>query len=499
MKWGNLNVWVAVLLLIGVLVRLQPYFYNRALEHDEAFISNNIIQKNFTELTGVLDNAQAAPIPFLWFGKIATSLLGSNELALRLFPLICGILAILLFYKLANKILEGPYLLLAMGFFVFCTQHIHYTTDVKQYSGDVLIAIVILLLSINLFDSKIERRLFIWYGVGGAIGVWFSQPSIFVLAGSFIALFIHFWMGDRKEYIKQLDLAGLTWGVSFLIYYFFFLHQSVGVNHLQKFHEPYYMPLKFWELNSWVWYKDTFFNLFSNPVGIHFKYLGGIVFLIGMYAGLKQLKNVSTKNKNIILLLILPILLAFGASTVQKYSTIPRLMLFTVPMLILILVNGLQQLNDVFCDWIKKPFAIYCAPILGSVLLLQSVLNTIHQTAKPKQIEEIRAPLKFIETNKEAGEVLYVYPFAKSQFDFYKHKFNLEGLDIVTGVSAYADWKQDISRLKGENVWLLLSHYKRLEGINDNEVYPKYLNTIGKQRQKLEAFGSSVYLYELSN
>ncbi len=497
MKLGNFKVWAIVLLFIGVLVRLQPYCYNRALEHDEAFVSNNIIQKNFTELTGVLDNAQAAPIPFLWIEKLSTNLLGDSELALRLFPLICGLLSIFLFYKLANKILKGPYLLLALGFFVFCSQHIHYTNDVKQYSGDVLIAIVILLLSIDLFASKIDDRSFIRYGVGGAICVWFSQPSIFVLAGSFIALLIHFWSTDKKEFIKKLDLAGMTWGVSFLIYYFFFLRHSVGVDQLQNFHQPYYMPLQFWQLESLQWYQKSFFDLFSNPVGIHFKFVGGVVFLLGVYRGVMNFWRPSTDNRNIILLLLLPVMIAFGASALQKYSTIPRLMLFTIPMLIIIVVIGLKQINDVIARVTKNQYASFISPILGCVLLLQSFLNTIHKTAAPRQIEEIKSSFEFLDKNKQPGDVLYVYPFAISQFDFYKNKYDLNGLDIVIGESPYGNWKQDISKLKNKRVWFLLSHYKRMNGLNDNKIYPEYLNTIGKQHQKLEAYGSSVYLYEI--
>ena len=497
MKWGNLKVWTGGLLLIGVLIRLHPYFYNRALEHDEAFVSNNIIQKSFMDLTGILDYAQAAPIPFLWIEKFAVNLLGNNELALRLFPLICGILSIFLFYKLANKILEGPYLLLAMGFFIFCSQHIHYTNDVKQYSGDVLFAIVILLLSVDLFSSKISSKLLIRYGVGGAICVWFSQPSIFVLAGSFIALFIHFWRNDQRQHIKNLDLAGLTWGISFLIYYFSFLRHSVGNNQLQEFHQPYYMPLRFWELDNLIWYKNAYFDLFGNPVGIHFNYLAGIVCLFGLYAGFKHFYKKSAEKKNVILLFLLPVLMAFGASALQKYSTIPRLMLFSVPMLILMLVTGLKQINDVITGLFPKPQVAYLAPILGGVLLLQPFLNTIHQTAAPKQVEEIKAPFEFIVENKQQGDVLYVYPFAIAQFDFYKNKYDLNGLDIVIGVSSYEDWQQDILKLKGKRVWFLLSHYNRMEGTNDNVEYPRYLNSTGTQKQQLKAYGSAVYLYEI--
>ena len=497
MKWGNLKVWIVVLLFIGVLIRLQPYFYNRAIEHDEAFVSNNIIQKSFAELTGVLDYAQAAPIPFLWIEKIAINTFGANELALRLYPLLCGILSIFLFYKLANKIFEGPYLILAMGFLIFCSQHIHYVNDVKQYSSDVLVSIVILLLAINLYRKNIDKNAFMYYGVGGAICVWFSQPSIFVLAGSFIALFIHYWRSNQQELIKKLDLAGLVWGVSFLIYYFFFLRHSVGVDQLQNFHEPFYMPVKFWELDSLIWYKNAFFDLLSNPVGIHFKYLGGLVFLIGIYLNFRKFRNQPDENLNIILLLLLPVLITFAASALQKYSTIPRLMLFTVPMLILILISGLKEIDEELTSLSKKHYATYLAPILGGVLLLQSFLNSIHQMAAPKQIEEIKAPFEFIVQNKKTDDVLYVYPFAISQFDFYKDKYDLNGLEIVIGKSSYENWQDDIAMLKGKRAWFLLSHYKRMDGQNDNEIYPKFLNTVGQQLQKLEAYGSSVYLYEV--
>lgn len=497
MKLGNLKVWTAILLLIGVLVRLHPYLYNRALEHDEAFVSNNIIQKNFLELTGILDYAQAAPIPFLWIEKLSTNFFGANELALRLYPFICGIISIFLFYKLVNKLLEGPYLCLALGFFIFNTQHMHYGNDVKQYSSDVLVSIVILLLVINLFEAKVKINSFIKYGVGGAIAVWFSQPSIFVLTGSFIALYIHYWKNDQKELIKYLDLAGVVWTMSFLIYYYFFLRHLVEIDHLQDFHQPYYMPIKFWEWDSLVWYANAFFDVISNPTGIHLKYLGGFVCLFGIFVSINHMIKPAKEKGNIILLFLLPVLIAFGASALQKYSTIPRLMLFCLPMLILIVVNGLQQINQLSTELFKNKYATYLAPAIGCIMLLQTFLNTIHQTAAPKQVEEIKAPFEYLVDNKQDGDILFVYPFAIAQFDFYKNKYDLDGLEVVIGVSTYEDWQQDILRLKGKRVWFLLSHYHRVEGKNDNEIYPQFLNTVGKQLGIKEAYGSSVHLYKL--
>jgi hypothetical protein len=76
-----------ILLATGIVIRVYHYLVNRSLWLDEAMLSNNIIDRSFSQLLEPLDKLQIAPIGFLFTQKVAVLFLGTNEYALRLFPL----------------------------------------------------------------------------------------------------------------------------------------------------------------------------------------------------------------------------------------------------------------------------------------------------------------------------------------------------------------------------------------------------------------------------
>src|SRR5690606_20568037 len=84
--------WLVIALIaIGIILRLYVYFQNRNLIIDEANVARNIAERGFAALALPLDYAQYAPPVFLWITKFFTMLFGMGEMALRLYPLLCGI------------------------------------------------------------------------------------------------------------------------------------------------------------------------------------------------------------------------------------------------------------------------------------------------------------------------------------------------------------------------------------------------------------------------
>ncbi len=145
----------------------------------------NIVNRNFIGLFKPLDYDQGSPIGFLLVEKTANFFFGRNEYALRLFPLIVGIASIWLFYLILKRTTSRAGLLIALALFVFNPRLIYYSSEVKQYILDVAVTLGLLLLAYRLFDlnSKVQKRDFAWLALAGFLGIWFSQPAVFVLAG----------------------------------------------------------------------------------------------------------------------------------------------------------------------------------------------------------------------------------------------------------------------------------------------------------------------------
>ena len=485
------NKYYFSLLFIGIAIRLAAYFYNRALWFDEALLANNIITLSFTDLAGVLPNNQAAPIGFLFLQKLLISFLGSSEYILRLAPLLTAILSIILFYRLSQKVVSSKFALVALAFFVFSQPHMYYSTEVKQYVFDVLTTILVLLSTVKLTENFSRNRI-AQHTFLGVVLVWFSQPVIFVLGASFATLSFRFYRRGEMDNWKKLFPVVLLWGISFSLYFFCFLAPSIANSNLQDYHTAYFMPLNIGVKETWQWYANAWFSLFRNPVGVLFKYLAGSITMIGIICTFK-------KKTDWLFLFLVPVFLAFVASALHKYSTIPRLMLFALPALLLTMVISLEWLYNYLKS--KHKWGHYLGGLIIVSILLQPILDTIHEIARPEKVEEIKPILNYIATHKKVEDILYLYPYASPQFDYYKKKYGLTQMNIVEGQSPFEDWQTDIANLVQEKkrVWLLFSHYRKIPQGDDPSLYAQQFDQYGKQIAKIKRKGSVCYLYEFKS
>ena len=100
--------FLTVLVVIGVALRVWAYAANTSLWLDEILLARNIIALPLRDLiTQPLLLDQVAPRGFLLVEKLAVLTFGDRELALRLFPFLCGIAGLFLFRRLAERALDG--------------------------------------------------------------------------------------------------------------------------------------------------------------------------------------------------------------------------------------------------------------------------------------------------------------------------------------------------------------------------------------------------------
>ena len=136
-----------ILIVVGTILRVRQYLFNRSLWMDEAFLSSNIVPRSYGALLEPLNDDQGAPIGFLLIEKLATAAFGNSEYALRLVPLLAGIAALPLFYFAARRIVGRTAALTGLGLLAFSRPGIYYSTEVKRYSVDLAVTVLILLLA----------------------------------------------------------------------------------------------------------------------------------------------------------------------------------------------------------------------------------------------------------------------------------------------------------------------------------------------------------------
>ena len=171
-----------LLIAVGIVLRLRQYFVNRSLWVDEAMLAFNIVNRTFGALTLPLDFNQGAPIGFLFIEKFIILVLGNHDYILRLFPIFSGVLSIYLIYRIASEHF-GKSGMFAVLLFSISTSIIYYSSELKQYSSDVMFALLLTYLSTLCLKQEAHILNFILLGIAGIFSVWVSHPSTFILAG----------------------------------------------------------------------------------------------------------------------------------------------------------------------------------------------------------------------------------------------------------------------------------------------------------------------------
>jgi len=214
-----------VIIGLGVVLRLVQYLFNRSLWFDESLLALNIIDRSFLGLLRLLDYNQGAPIGFLLLEKLVIQVFGQSEYALRLFPFLSGIASLFIFYDVAKRYVKTKAVLIALSLFAISGPLIYYSVEVKQYSSDVAIALLIYWVIIHLQAKGLSIPRIVLLGILGALAIWFSHPAVFVLGGVLVSLTL--FSLKRKEWttIGRMTIAYLFWALSLITVYFVSLHR----------------------------------------------------------------------------------------------------------------------------------------------------------------------------------------------------------------------------------------------------------------------------------
>lgn len=352
---------IPAIILLGIILRIAVWLQNRNLIIDEANVTRNIFERGFVRLLKPLYYEQYAPPVFLWITKLSSLLFGFGEPYLRLYALLTGLSAVVVYAMLLKELL--PLRSVWYALFLFATAHImlRYSSEVKQYMGDVLIVQTLLLMALKVKAEEWETRRFalLWI-VTGSIAIWTSMPSVFALAGVGLYYFAGAYHTKDRAGMRAVVTCSVVWIAQFGLYYWIILSPQANSTYLQNFHHYYFLiatpnSAKDWLLN-WV-NISALFRTFGNnnpvPLNIVFNVallLFGIFFLI---------RNHFAKA----LLLLVPIMVMFFASALKQYSLIPRVSLFVIPLLLLVISFGAEQLfrlnNRVLSFTVQVAFLLY--------------------------------------------------------------------------------------------------------------------------------------------
>ncbi len=407
-KTSIYKVLALCIILAGIVWRVTIYWQNRNLILDEANIARNLFERGFAGLVKPLSYEQYAPPVFLWIEKALAVLFGYGEKVLRFYPLAAGIAALFVMYGLLKKLVTNGWSVI-YPLFLLATTHIfiRYSSEVKQYMPDVFIVLSLLwlALSIDIKTVKPARFAFIWF-LAGSLAIWACMPSVFVLAG--IGCYYGWQTLREKDYKGVLRICGIAalWIAQFAVYYLLILKPQANSDYLQRFHQNNFLFATPDNAGEWMHNWEVFSALLKQfegqwPTVLTFN----TVFMV--VGAITLLRRNTTRG----LLLLVPVGGLLIAAALNQFSLLPRVALFSMPLLLLLIACG----TDVS---IKAGESVW--RVAMAVILLYGMGSSIADTmTKNWKYEQLTEGLDFLKKEKLAGDYLYVYHSSGPALKYY--------------------------------------------------------------------------------
>jgi len=361
---------------VGVVLRLVEYALDRPLYLDEELLRANLVGRPVFDLAGPLVHDQLAPPGFLVAERAAAWSLGGSAYALRLFPLIGAVAALLLIRRVARIVLDPWLVPVALALFAVPDDLVYYATEIKQYSTDMAVALACVALGLDLTRDALTARRVALGTIVGVAATWFSLPAPFVLAGAGICLIGRAAVNRRWSNVAAFAGMAAAWGASFAASY------AVSLRLLS--------PGPF----MWTWWGFAFLpvpptsmaqaeqlfwqvaNVFTDPVGLTTPFgmlptslLGLGLFTIGALA-------MARGRADALVLLASPLLIAVVASGLKRYPFHGRLLYFLVPGLLVVIAEGIGAVGRRLGRW--------SAYLLVGLLLIAPAAETLDHWVHPR-------------------------------------------------------------------------------------------------------------------
>jgi len=477
--------WTVI--VFGAIPRTTEFIHARSLWPDEAILAHHILHRPIGELLQPFGDSMAPP-GYLLLTRASIDVFGVNERAARLPAYLAGLSALLLFYLVARRTLPLEGTVLGLLFFATSKQLILYSNEVRPYSLDTALFLLVVWLGLCWFQTRSDWKNAIWLAVAGALGLWFSFPLVFTLAGVGLVLGVDALIRRDTRRIRHLVTVGGVWILSFAVMYSLVILPARNDQTTMNLVNDYYayagafMPFPPSSLHDLKWFWLVLVRYFDNPLGLA---SDRIPILLQMVAGAALFAGaigLAWTKRKAFLLIVLPVGVALMASGLRLYPFYERTILWTSAPAFLCIGCGLAlPLKRLSHVW----------PMIGvTAILVLTVVPTFRATRRivePTRHHELGRMLAYAQDHWQQGDVLFLRPMENMAFDFSKARFDFPPGDCIVETG------NGLTPLKGHaRVWIPL--YYDLP----SQIQP-FLDKVKEQAKQKDVYrgaGASVYLFD---
>lgn len=282
--------------------------------------------------------------------------------------------------------------------------------DLKQYTADAFLTLLILLLASRLERCWTRRRLITLGGVV-VFGFLFSAVSVFVGAaafGSILLVLLHRRHSRAARATATVGgAAGVVLGVIFVVLY------RPGITPgLNSYWAPYYLPIS----DGW----DATQRFVSTKGGREFKYLGmGPAVIAALLVAAGTITIIGMRRPAVAL--VVPTLLAemIVAAAVRQYPMFdPRTSHFLTTAIAVTAAIGVAGL----CALLARIHV--AAAAAAAVLVLALFVGNVHDNIRRRSLpaEDLRTPTAYLAAHQQPGDIIVVNGSSSWGFAYYWEK-----------------------------------------------------------------------------
>jgi hypothetical protein len=471
-----------VLILLGTEMRLRQWYAARSLWLDEALIARSLVSRDYIGLVAEpLQGDQAGPVLWLWSTRLSLDLLGDGERGLRLVSLLSGIAVLVLTWRLAQRLLPPVLVPIAVGLTVLSPTLLYFSNEVKPYSLDVAVVLVLVLLAVRTTDDV--RPL----AFAGAVAVWASFASVFVLTGLSVVLVLT--TLRRRGLPAALGTAAWlsAWVISLGISYVLVLHRLRDSEILSTFWD-YTFPDSSADLPTWLLRRAV--DLTRDPLELSV----WPVALVALGYGIWQIARTRPRAG---LLACAGVPVALIAAAMSAYPFASRLALWIVPLACIALAAVLPAQLD-------RGRRLMLGAVALTVVAAPMAAESLPQTTEVLVRNELRPVMEQLKDARQPDDLVLVDIPAKAPFDFYTGLTGVgrDGVILFATTEEVGGVCNDpaallTGRFATQRIWVVFAHQLAdTRRLGTREDMLARIEDVTNRRQTIEEPGAKAVLFD---
>ena len=346
----------------GVFIRTKIWLHSGGFWSDEGCVLYNIINRDFIYLFMPLSYIQCTPPMFLVLAKILYGVFGLNSTVLRFVPYSVSIAALIVFSFFSYKTTKGKLsALLAIILFSLHNELFFFTQAFKQYSSDVLFAILISYSFLVLKGKNLSDKSKFVLGIAAVISFLCSYTAVFVTGIFSIAYIVSCILKKNYSKIKSFMFFLLPVLTGFMIYFFSNCLPAIKNEMLQNywhFQEPFF-PSNIEQVKELIRFLTGYYDINIFAISILFtvgafnfykqnKFLFFSCLLLFINAVLMAVTNIYPFNASRISVYLVPFFLVFAANAVNlTKNTFVKLLIFFTALYFACPIQKIYDIRDI--------------------------------------------------------------------------------------------------------------------------------------------------------